>query len=78
MKKELLRTLTKLLEDNVVPPCVIKDKVKYRRAHVVRLSFLGYKQTEIAKRIGCSLSTIEKDVRYVRTEVPVQNFHFFT
>lgn len=69
MKTELLRTLTKLLEDNVVPPCLVRDKISFRRAHVVRLTLLGFKQMEIAQRIGCSLSTIEKDVCYLRNQV---------
>lgn len=78
MKKEIIKFLTTLLETNNVPTCLIKDKIKYRRLHIMKLLLQGYKQKEIAHRIGCSLSTIEKDVRYVRTEVPAQNFHFCT
>lgn len=69
MKAELLKTLTDLLENNSVPPCLIKDKIRYRRVHVAKLSLQGCTQREIAQRLGCSLSTIEKDVRYLRTKV---------
>ncbi len=68
VKEKLIGFLTKLLENNRVPSCLIKDKIKYRRAHVVKLSLQGYKQGEISQKLGCSLSTIEKDVRYIRNQ----------
>ena len=66
MKEELLKTLTDLLENNSVPSCLIKDKIGYRRVHVTKLSLQGCTQREIAQILCCSLSTIEKDVRYIR------------
>lgn len=66
MRNELLKTLTELLEKKSVPLTVIKDKVRYRRAHVVKYLLRGMKQKEIARRIECSLSTIEKDVQFLK------------
>lgn len=69
MKKEIIKSLITWFETNNVPVCLVKDKIKYRRIHIVRLLLQGCKQKEIANKIGYSLSTIEKDVRYLRNQV---------
>ena len=51
---------------NPIPLALIKDKTNYRRVHVVRLTLQGLKQKDVAKKIGCSLSTIEKDLQDIR------------
>lgn len=66
MKDELLKTITGLLEEKIAPTCLNKYKVKYRRAHVMKHLLKGRKQKEIAQMMGCSLSTIEKDVQYFK------------
>jgi len=63
---EILVQIKSLLRRGEIPLSLIKDKTKYRRAHVVRLSLQGCKQREIAKQIGCCISTVEKDLHYIR------------
>jgi hypothetical protein len=43
-----------------------QDKIKFRRDRVNRLQISGYTNKEIAKKIGCSLSTVEKDLQIIR------------
>ena len=43
-----------------------KDKVKFRRNRVNHLRIRGYSNENIADKIGCSLSTIEKDLQDIR------------
>jgi len=43
-----------------------QDKIKFRRTRVNRLKVRGYSNTDIAKMLGCSLSTIEKDLQDIR------------
>jgi len=45
---------------------LVKDKVRYRRDIVYQLCVSGLKQKEIASKLNCSLSTIEKDFRFIR------------
>lgn len=45
---------------------VIEDKVNFRRNQVKKLLEEGYKQKEIAQKLGSSLSTVEKDVKAIR------------
>ncbi len=45
---------------------VVQDKVSGRRNQVRKLLSEGYKQKEIAQKIGSSLSTVEKDIREIR------------
>lgn len=42
---------------------VVQDKVSGRRNQVRKLLSEGYKQKEIAQKVGSSLSTVEKDIR---------------
>ena len=49
-----------------LPLSLVKDKVSYRRKRVYKLAMLGLQQKEIADKIHCSLSTIEKDFRFLR------------
>ena len=49
-----------------LPLSLVKDKVNYRRKRVYKLAMLGLQQKEIADKIHCSLSTIEKDFRFLR------------
>ncbi|MBT5842968.1 MAG: hypothetical protein HOK63_00370 [Thaumarchaeota archaeon] len=49
-----------------LPLSLVKDKVQYRRKRVFKLAVLGLQQKEIADKIRCSLSTIEKDFRFLR------------
>ena len=66
VKDRISETVENLLSKGVVPLSLIKDKVRYRRARVIELSLRGHKQIEIAKHVGCSLSTIEKDLKMIR------------
>ena len=43
-----------------------RDKRKYRQKKVIKLLLNGDKQNEIASKLRCSLSTIEKDVKALR------------
>ena len=43
-----------------------QDKIKFRRDRVNRLRISGYINKEIAEKIGCSLSTVEKDLQIIR------------
>lgn len=43
-----------------------KDKIKFRRDRVNRLRLQGYINEEISQKVGCSLSTIEKDLHDIR------------
>ena len=43
-----------------------KDKIKFRRDRVNRLRIRGYINEEISGKIGCSLSTVEKDLHDIR------------
>jgi len=43
-----------------------QDKIKFRRDRVNRLRNRGYTNIEISEKIGCSLSTIEKDLQDIR------------
>ena len=45
---------------------VIQDKKNYRRKRILELVAKGYKQKEIAAKIGCSLSTIEREMKEIR------------
>ncbi len=45
---------------------VIQDKKNYRRKKILELVAEGYKQKEIAAKIGCSLSTIEREMKEIR------------
>jgi len=58
------------LTEIVIPPSfsLIKDKVNCRRKIVYKLCLKGLKQSEIAKKLRVSLSTIEKDFRAIREE----------
>jgi len=43
-----------------------QDKIKFRRDRVNRLKIRGYTNIEISEKVGCSLSTIEKDLQIIR------------
>jgi hypothetical protein len=43
-----------------------QDKIKFRRDRVNRLRIRGYSNVIIADKIGCSLSTVEKDLQDIR------------
>ncbi len=45
---------------------VVQDKVSGRRNQVRKLFLEGYKQKEIAQKVGSSLSTVEKDISEIR------------
>jgi len=51
-----------------LPLSLMKDKVMYRRKRVFKLAVLGLHQKEIAEKIHCSLSTIEKDFHAIRKD----------
>lgn len=48
---------------------IVQDKVNGRRNQVRKLFLDGYKQKEIAQKVGSSLSTIEKDLNVIRNEI---------
>ena len=56
------------MSEIVIPPSftLVKAKVNYRRNIVYKLCLKGLKQNQIAKKLGVSLSTIEKDFRAIR------------
>lgn len=56
----IINLLTKKVE------MVVEDKVNFRRKQVKNLLQEGYKQKEIAQKLGSSLSTVEKDIRAIR------------
>lgn len=43
-----------------------KDKIKFRRNRVNQLRLRGLTNEEISKKIGCSISTVEKDLQDIR------------
>lgn len=43
-----------------------QDKIKFRRDRVNRLRIRGCSNQDIARKIGCSLSTVEKDLHDIR------------
>lgn len=43
-----------------------QDKIKFRRDRVNRLRIRGYSNEQISQKIGCSISTIEKDLQDIR------------
>ena len=45
---------------------VIQDKKNYRRKRILELVAEGYKQKDIAAKIGCSLSTVERELKTIR------------
>jgi DNA-binding NarL/FixJ family response regulator len=45
---------------------IIQDKKNYRRKRILELVAEGYKQKEIAAKIGCSLSTVERELKTIR------------
>ena len=44
----------------------MRDKKNYRKKRLLELLSQGYTQREISKKIGYSLSTIEKDLKEMR------------
>lgn len=64
--EEILQLVKSLLSTKPIPFSLIKDKVKYRRAHVIRFTLGGHNQQEIANELGYCLSTIEKDLHVIR------------
>ena len=44
----------------------LKDKIEERRYKVYRMDLQGFSNNEIADKLGTSLSTIEKDLHYMR------------
>lgn len=44
----------------------VKDKVVGRRIRVAKLHSKGWTQTEISKKVEASLSTIEKDIKFLK------------
>ena len=67
--EEILQSVKSLLSTKTIPFSLIKDKVKYRRAYVVKLALTGCKQKEIAEQMGCCVSTIEKDFHVIRGKI---------
>ena len=49
--------------DRILP---VKDKVVGRRVRVAKLLAKGMTQTKISMKVQASLSTIEKDVKFIR------------
>lgn len=44
----------------------VKDKIKWRQKRVNHLCLRGYTNQQIADKIGCNLSTVEKDLSAIR------------
>lgn len=45
---------------------IMQEKVAYRRKRVNQLRLRGYTNQQISEKIGCNLSTIEKDLKSIR------------
>jgi len=45
---------------------ISQEKIQYRRKRINQLRLRGYTNQEIAVKIGCSASTIEKDLHIIR------------
>lgn len=45
---------------------IIQEKIAYRRKRVNQLRLRGYTNQQIADKIGCNLSTVEKDLQDIR------------
>ncbi len=52
--------------DNTLTNLPDQDKIKFRRDRINRLKIRGYIDIEISKKVGCSLSTVEKDLHDIR------------
>lgn len=71
-KKQTFTELSTLINlqkpdyDSLFSDLPSQDKIKFRRDRVNRLRIRGYSNEEISKKIGCCLSTIEKDLQDIR------------
>lgn len=45
---------------------IIKEKIFHRRKRINQLRLAGYTNQQIAEKIGCNLSTVEKDLKTIR------------
>lgn len=45
---------------------IMEEKVSYRRKRVNQLRLRGYTNQQISEKIGCNLSTVEKDLHAIR------------
>lgn len=45
---------------------IMEEKIAYRRKRVNQLRLMGYTNQCIAEKIGCNLSTVEKDLKATR------------
>lgn len=45
---------------------IMDEKITYRRKRVNQLRLAGYTNQQIAQKIGCNLSTVEKDLHEIR------------
>lgn len=64
-----LKTIVNLQKpdyDNLLTDLPDQDKIKFRRDRINRLRISGYTNKKISKEIGCSLSTVEKDLLIIR------------
>lgn len=52
--------------DNLLTILPSKDKIKFRRDRINRLRIRGCLNEKISQEIGCSLSTVEKDLHDIR------------
>jgi uncharacterized protein YjcR len=48
------------------PFSIVEEKIAYRRKRVNQLRLRGYTNQEISEKIGCNLSTVEKDLKTIR------------
>jgi transposase len=51
----------------------VKDKMFYRRQKVMKYFVSGISQLDIAHHVGISLATVERDIKYIRECLVVQN-----
>lgn len=50
---------------------IIEEKIAYRRKRVNQLRLRGHTNNQIAEKIGCNLSTIEKDLKTIRENMRI-------
>ena len=71
--EKILQLIKSLMSEGILPLSLVKQKVNYRRAHVIKFALDGRKQKEIAEEIHCSVSTIEKDFHAIRNKGGFKN-----
>ena len=65
LELEDIQNLTNVILSET-PSSIIEEKIAYRRKRINQLRLQGYTNKKIAEKIGCNLSTVEKDLYVIR------------